>query len=66
MPKAKTKKAAAKRVKITGSGKMLIGNVLMSHLKTKKSSKRKRRKSGTRELSKADRKKMKKMLPYAS
>lgn len=64
MSKQKTKKAARKRVKITGTGKILIGNVRMSHLKTKKSAKRKRRKSGMRELAKADRKKIKKMLPY--
>ena len=43
MPKMKTKKSAAKRFKVTGSGKVayhLSGN---RHLSTKKSQKRKRR-----------------------
>lgn len=64
MPKLKTRKAAAKRIKVTGSGKLLRGQVMMSHLKTKKSAQRKRRKSGYVELSKADRKKIKRLLPY--
>lgn len=43
MPKMKTKKAAAKRFKVTGSGKVLRAKVGHSHLLSKKSSTRKRR-----------------------
>ena len=64
MPKQKTKKSLKKRIKITASGKLLRGDVGMSHLKTKKSSKRKRRKSGTFELASGDRKRLKKLLVY--
>ncbi|MBM4402178.1 MAG: 50S ribosomal protein L35 [Candidatus Cloacimonetes bacterium] len=62
MPKQKTKKSFKKRIKITGRGKLLRGDVGMSHLKTKKSSKRKRRKSGRTEIAKGDKKRLKKLL----
>lgn len=64
MPKLKTKKAAAKRIKITATGKLLRRDVRMSHLKTKKSAKTKRRKSDYVELSKTERKKIRRLLPY--
>lgn len=41
--KAKTKKAAKKRFKVTGSGKILHKKAGKSHLLSKKSSRRKRR-----------------------
>jgi large subunit ribosomal protein L35 len=40
--KKKTKKAAAKRFKITGSGRVKRGKAFKSHILTKKSAKRKR------------------------
>ena len=43
MPKMKTKKSAAKRFKVTGSGKVVYNKSGNSHLSTKKSPKRKRR-----------------------
>jgi len=43
MPKMKTKKSAAKRFKITGSGKISYNKCGNRHLSTKKSQKRKRR-----------------------
>ena len=43
MPKQKTKKGAAKRIKITGSGKLVRKRSGTSHLLGKKSSKRKRK-----------------------
>ena len=48
MPKIKTKKSAAKRFKITGTGKIKRGMAFASHLLTKKSRRRKRflRKAG--------------------
>ena len=42
MPKMKTRKAAAKRFKITGTGKYLRNRAGGRHILTKKSSKRKR------------------------
>lgn len=62
--KAKTKKAALKRVKITSSGKMLIGHVNTSHLKTKQSRRTKRRKSIKELLSKSDTRRVEQILPY--
>ena len=65
MPKMKTKKAAAKRYSITGSGKIKYKKKNLRHILTKKSSKRKRnlRKAGI--LSKANEKTIKKsLLPY--
>lgn len=42
MPKMKTNKAAAKRFKVTGSGKIKRWHAFKSHILTKKSRKRKR------------------------
>jgi large subunit ribosomal protein L35 len=42
VPKQKTKKAAAKRFKVTGSGKVLRRHAMKSHNLEKKSQKRKR------------------------
>lgn len=65
MPKMKTSRAAAKRFKLTKTGKVKRAKAYKSHILTKKSSKRKRnlRKAGL--LSSADAKVMKKILPYA-
>ena len=43
MPKMKTKKSAAKRFKVTGSGKVVYNKSGNRHSSTKKSPKRKRR-----------------------
>ena len=43
MPKVKTHKGAAKRFKVTGSGKVRRYKAFKSHILTKKTSKRKRR-----------------------
>ena len=43
MPKMKTHKGAAKRLKVTGSGKVRRMRANKSHILTKKSAKRKRR-----------------------
>jgi large subunit ribosomal protein L35 len=48
--KAKTKKAAKKRFKVTGSGKVVHKKAGKSHLLGKKSSRRKRRLSGDHEV----------------
>jgi len=48
MPKQKTHKGAAKRFKVTATGKVKRGHSMCSHILTKKTTKRKRklRKSG--------------------
>ena len=43
MPKMKTHRGAAKRIKVTGSGKLKRRNANLSHILEKKSPKRKRR-----------------------
>ncbi len=43
MPKMKTHKGAAKRFKLTGTGKVKRNKAFKSHILTKKSSKRKRK-----------------------
>jgi large subunit ribosomal protein L35 len=64
MPKMKTHRGAAKRIKITGTGKWRRHKAYTSHILTKKSPKRKRnlRKAGL--ISKGDMKRVKQMLPY--
>ncbi len=64
MPKMKTRKAAAKRYSVTGTGKVRYKKQGLRHILTKKSTKRKRdlRHSGI--LSEAETKKVKVMLPY--
>ena len=64
MPKLKTNRAAAKRFKKTGTGKLKRMKAYKSHILTKKSTKRKR---NLRQATLADPtnvKSMKKILPY--
>lgn len=64
MPKMKTHRGAAKRFKVTGSGKIKRSKAFKSHILEKKSAKRKR---GLRQggyVSAADFKKTKELLPY--
>lgn len=65
MPKMKTHRGAAKRFKVTGSGKVKKAKAYKSHILEKKSAKRKRnlRKSGL--VSVADTRKVKLLIPYA-
>lgn len=42
MPKLKTSRAAAKRFKVSGTGKLIRNKAYKSHILTKKSQKRKR------------------------
>ena len=64
MPKLKTSRAAAKRFKKTGTGKLVRNKAYKSHILTKKSTKRKRnlRKDIVTDATNA--KVMKKILPY--
>ena len=43
MPKQKTHRGAAKRFKLTATGKVVRGHSMHSHILTKKSAKRKRK-----------------------
>lgn len=54
MPKMKTHRGAAKRFKVTGSGKIKRGKAYKSHILTKKSTKRKRNLRQTGYISKAN------------
>lgn len=62
MPKLKTKKTAAKRLK-KNKRKILREVRGISHLRTKKSSSQKKRQKGKRELDPTDVKKFKQMVP---
>ena len=64
MPKMKTRKAAAKRYKVTGSGKVLYKKMGLRHILTKKSSKRKMDLRHAGVLSDCEAKRAKTMLPY--
>ena len=55
MPKLKTKRAAAKRFKKTGTGELKRNKAYKSHILTKKSQKRKRNFRHETELAAADR-----------
>jgi len=63
--KLKTKRAAAKRFKLTATGKIRMRRSFHSHILTKKSPKRKRRLTKTATLSVADTKRVKRMLLLA-
>lgn len=62
MPKMKTKKAAAKRFKKTASGKLMYSKAGASHLLGGKSRKRKRALRRRAVLSKAENKRVLKMI----
>lgn len=65
MPKMKTKKSAAKRYSLTGTGKVKHKKMNLRHILTKRSPKRKRQLRATGILSEADARKIRKqMLPY--
>ncbi len=63
MPKMKTKRGAAKRLKRTASGKLRRKRAYRSHILTKKSSKRKRRLRQATLVDKADEKRMNRLVP---
>jgi len=63
--KAKTRKAVAKRFKVTGSGKVLRRKQGKRHLLQKKSRKRKRFLGKVTLVSKADLKAVKASLPFS-
>jgi large subunit ribosomal protein L35 len=62
MPKMKTDRGAAKRIKITGTGRMRRRKAFRSHLLEKKSSVRVRRLGREADLSPGDAAKVRRML----
>ncbi len=64
MPKMKTSRAAAKRFKKTGAGKLKRNKAYKSHILTKKSRKRKRNLRKAIITDATNFKNMKKILPY--
>ena len=64
MPKIKTCRAAAKRFKKTGTGKLVRNKAYKSHILTKKTTKRKRNLRKDIIMDETNVKNMKKALPY--
>jgi large subunit ribosomal protein L35 len=62
MPKMKTHRGAAKRFKVTGSGKVMRRKAYRAHILEKKSSRRTRRLAGETELTGGDRQNVKRQL----
>ena len=66
MPKMKTHRGAAKRLKKTGTGKLSRMRANKSHILTKKTTKRKRRLRKADLVAKSDESRLKRLLPYGS
>ena len=64
--KMKTKKAASKRFKVTGNGKLKRYKANKSHILTKKTTKRKRNLRKATLVDDTNVKTMKKIMPYSS
>ncbi|MEN8134494.1 MAG: 50S ribosomal protein L35 [Thermodesulfobacteriota bacterium] len=64
MPKMKTNRGAAKRFKVSGSGKIMRRKAFSSHILTKKTTKRKRGLRLAGEVDATNVKTVRKMLPY--
>ena len=65
MPKIKTRRAAAKRFTVTGSGEFKRNKAFKSHILDKKSPKRKRNLRKASLITAADYGRVKRMMPYA-
>ncbi len=64
MPKMKTRSAAAKRFKQTGSGKLMRMKANKSHILNKKTRKRKRNLRKQTELDVTNERQMRRCMPY--
>ena len=62
MPKLKTHRGAAKRFKVTGSGKIVREKAYKGHILTKKNAKRKRRLGKKVEVDISNRKKIRRLI----
>jgi large subunit ribosomal protein L35 len=65
MPKMKTNRGAAKRFKVTGTGKFLRNHGYHRHILVTKTTKKKRQQRKSVVVSAADAPNLKKLLPYA-
>ena len=65
MPKMKTKKAAAKRFKVRGSGSLKRSQAYKRHILTKRTTKNKRQLRGSTSVNSSDQASVRAMLPYA-
>jgi large subunit ribosomal protein L35 len=65
MPKMKTKKAAAKRFRIRGSGSIKRAHATKRHILTKRTTKNKRQLRGMVTIHASDIKRVRDMMPYA-
>ena len=65
MPKMKTNRAAAKRFKVTGTGKLRRSKAYKSHLLSKKSPKRKRNLRRAGLVDSTNMHGLRRLLPYA-
>jgi large subunit ribosomal protein L35 len=64
--KLKTKRSAAKRLKVTGTGKVMRRKGWKGHLLTGKNATRRRRLTGAVEITKDNSENIRQMLPYGS
>ena len=64
MPKMKTHKSVARRLHVTGTGKLMRTRGGKSHLRRKKPLRVKRQYDETHEVAKCDVKRIKRLLPY--
>ena len=62
MPKMKTHRGAAKRFKVTGTGKLMRQKANLNHILEKKAPKRKRRLAGTCQVAPSDAARVRKQL----
>lgn len=65
MPKLKTRKAVAKRVRVTKTGKLKIRSGAQDHFNSRETGKKKRNKRRDKDLANVNHKNIKKALPYS-
>ena len=65
MPKMKSKRGAAKRFKVRGSGSIKRAGAYKRHILTKKSTQTKRKLRGTTNVHDSDMRTIRSMLPYS-
>jgi large subunit ribosomal protein L35 len=65
MPKMKTRRSAAKRYRLTGTGKIRRAKACASHMLARKRRNRKRRLRDNDTIDKADERMARKLVPYA-
>ena len=65
MPKIKTKRGAAKRFKLTKTGKVKRSKAYKSHILTSKTTKQKRNLRKSSLIAKVEQRNVRRMIPYA-